>query len=329
MGKVKEFIFLGTGTSGSVPNIHCLVKDPIPTCKVCLSAITYQQPHLVQDSASSIQLPLLHLPHFSKNRRRNTSGVVRFMHSDGRMRNVVIDCGKTFYDSALSWFVEYRLRNIDAVILTHGHADAIFGLDELRQWTIGGEDRRLQKIVDIYLDQETMEVVARAFPYMVDSAKATGGGDVPSVRFNIIEKNADGPIPFLIDNELTVIPFEVEHGKNGTKPFMSLGFRFEDLTYISDANAIPPRAGSIIKGSTHLIIDALNVEPHCSHFGFDQAIHECILALAKGGKGYFTGLSHSMDYDDLQEYIASKQSPKDAGIHIECGFDGQRIPIHD
>ncbi|KAJ1340228.1 hypothetical protein BSLG_005114 [Batrachochytrium salamandrivorans] len=125
-----------------------------------------------------------------------------------------------------------------------------------------------------------MEVVSRAFPYLVDKTKAT-----------------------------------VEHGRNGNEPYMSLGFRFEDLTYISDANAIPPRAARIIHGSTHLVIDGLG---GCS---------ECILALACGGNGYFTGLSHSMDHDELNVYLASQQAIKDAGIHIEAGFDGQRIQI--
>ncbi|KAH6564327.1 hypothetical protein BASA62_007975 [Batrachochytrium salamandrivorans] len=302
MGKVREFIFLGTGTSGSVPNIHCLAKLPAPTCKVCISSIRFDAPPMQEP----LSAPLMQLPHFSKNRRRNTSGMVRFMHSDGRMRNVVIDCGKTFYDSALSWFVEYRLRHIDAVILTHGHADAMMGLDDLRQWTIGNEE---------------------PFPYLVDKTKATGGGDVPTVQFHIIDSGPDGPRPFLIDDELTVTPFNVEHGRNGNEPYMSLGFRFEDLTYISDANAIPPRAACIIHGSTHLVIDGLGVVPHSSHFSFDQAVQECILALARGGNGYFTGLSHSMDHDELNVYLASQQAIKDAGIHIEAGFDGQRIQI--
>ncbi|KAJ1340232.1 hypothetical protein BSLG_005118 [Batrachochytrium salamandrivorans] len=248
----------------------------IISTKVCISSIRFDAPPMQEP----LSAPLMQLPHFSKNRRRNTSGMVRFMHSDGRMRNVVIDCGKTFYDSALSWFVEYRLRHIDAVILTHGHADAMMGLDDLRQWTIGNEERRIQKKVDVYPNAETMRL-------------------------------------FL----------ELEHGRNGNEPYMSLGFRFEDLTYISDANAIPPRAACIIHGSTHLVIDGLGVVPHSSHFSFDQAVQECILALARGGNGYFTGLSHSMDHDELNVYLASQQAIKDAGIHIEAGFDGQRIQI--
>ncbi|KAH9247516.1 hypothetical protein BASA81_014864, partial [Batrachochytrium salamandrivorans] len=238
MGKVREFIFLGTGTSGSVPNIHCLAKLPAPTCKVCISSIRFDAPPMQEP----LSAPLMQLPHFSKNRRRNTSGMVRFMHSDGRMRNVVIDCGKTFYDSALSWFVEYRLRHIDAVILTHGHADAMMGLDDLRQWTIGNEERRIQKKVDVYPNAETMRLfLERSHTW--------------STRLK--QQRPDGPRPFLIDDELTVTPFNVEHGRNGNEPYMSLGFRFEDLTYISDANAIPPRAACIIHGSTHLVIDGL------------------------------------------------------------------------
>ncbi|KAH6565548.1 hypothetical protein BASA62_007206 [Batrachochytrium salamandrivorans] len=157
--------------------------------------------------------------------------------------------------------------------------------------------------------------------------RSRGGGDVPTVQFHIIDSGPDGPRPFLIDDELTVTPFNVEHGRNGNEPYMSLGFRFEDLTYISDANAIPPRAARIIHGSTHLVIDGLGVVPHSSHFSFDQAVQECILALACGGNGYFTGLSHSMDHDELNVYLASQQAIKDAGIHIEAGFDGQRIQI--
>ena len=114
-----EFVFLGTGTSGCVPEIACLLPET-PTCKVCLNAIK-QIPNAL--NTKNGVAPTL----FTKDRRRNTSGLLRIPHNDGRIRNIVIDCGKTFYESALTWFVQYGYQRIDAVILTHGHADAMMG----------------------------------------------------------------------------------------------------------------------------------------------------------------------------------------------------------
>jgi len=81
----------------------------------------------------------------------------------------------------------------------------MFGLDDLRQWTIGGSIHRIQPHVDIYLDQSTMNVVSISFPYLVDKSMATGGGDVPSLKFHVFD--LDGLKPFLIDG-LEVIPFQ-------------------------------------------------------------------------------------------------------------------------
>ena len=121
-----DLIFLGTGTSGSVPNISCLTAPPEQEpCQTCLSTLT---------------------PEGKKNIRRNTSAVVRVDGTDGkvyvgnfgssitsiwtliivylrRLRTILIDAGKNFQAAALEWFPKYGLRRIDAVLLTHGHAD--------------------------------------------------------------------------------------------------------------------------------------------------------------------------------------------------------------
>lgn len=94
--KAVELIFLGTGTSGSVPSIQCLTENP-PTCSVCIDA-TY-----------------LH----SKNRRRNTSAVVLIKDSKDVLKTLVIDCGKTFREATLEYFPRYSLRKIDALLITH------------------------------------------------------------------------------------------------------------------------------------------------------------------------------------------------------------------
>ena len=122
-----EAIFLGTGTSGSVPNVSCLTAPPHEEqCQTCRSTLT---------------------PEGSKNKRRNTSAVVRVDCVGGRktyvassgswitfirrliiiyphlLRTILIDAGKNFQAAALDWFPKYGLRRIDAVLLTHGHAD--------------------------------------------------------------------------------------------------------------------------------------------------------------------------------------------------------------
>jgi len=122
-----DLIFLGTGTSGSVPNISCLTAPPEQEpCRTCLSTLT---------------------PEGKKNIRRNTSAIVRANGTDGKkvyaansgssiasirrlivvylhhLRTILIDAGKNFQAAALEWFPKYGLRRIDAVLLTHGHAD--------------------------------------------------------------------------------------------------------------------------------------------------------------------------------------------------------------
>jgi phosphoribosyl 1,2-cyclic phosphodiesterase len=121
-----ELVFLGTGTSGSVPNVSCLTAPPDEEpCQTCLSTLT---------------------PEGKNNIRRNTSAVVRIDVAGRKvyvsgfglwiafiwrliivyphlLRTLLIDTGKNFQAAALEWFPKYGLRRIDGVLLTHGHAD--------------------------------------------------------------------------------------------------------------------------------------------------------------------------------------------------------------
>uniref|UniRef100_M0ZR88 Metallo-beta-lactamase family protein n=1 Tax=Solanum tuberosum TaxID=4113 RepID=M0ZR88_SOLTU len=100
----SELMFLGTGTSEGIPRVSCLT-NPLKTCPVCSKAA---EPG-------------------SRNRRLNTSILIRHSRPSGN-RNFLIDVGKFFYHSAMQWFPAYGIRTIDAVIITHSHADAIGGL---------------------------------------------------------------------------------------------------------------------------------------------------------------------------------------------------------
>lgn len=103
-------------------------------------------------------------------------------------------------------FRKHQIRRIDAVILTHGHADAIAGLgrslfvlhappahadlplfiDDLRAFTAPPSPQAGQ-VIPIYLSRTTLDAVAQQFPYLVDKNQATGGGDVPSLVFKVFD----------------------------------------------------------------------------------------------------------------------------------------------
>lgn len=233
---VNELIILGSGTSGSVPVIGCLTADP-PTCVTCTSPLP-------------------------QNTRYNTSCMFRI----GEGKNLLVDCGKTFYATALRWFPRYKLRRIDALILTHAHADAYFGLDDLRSWTLGGF---VQSHIDVYCSAATMTEVAKTFPYLVDKGAATGGGDLPEFQWHIFEEDK----PFLVDacDGVEVTPLPVEHGRYFASglPFQNLGFRVGDFSYISDCSAIPPSTTKLVQGSK-VRVDHLH--PHSIMADFSRGI---------------------------------------------------------
>jgi phosphoribosyl 1,2-cyclic phosphodiesterase len=112
------------------------------------------------------------------------------------------------------------------------------------------------------------------FPYMVDASKATGGGAVPAFVWNSFDPDAKSfEIPSC--GNVQVIPLPVVHGMyhsgaRAAQPYICLGFRIGDMSYIGDVNAVPPETKAKMDGTRILIVDALRKAPHPSHFGFDE-----------------------------------------------------------
>ncbi|KAI0374482.1 hypothetical protein BV20DRAFT_961656 [Pilatotrama ljubarskyi] len=182
-----EFILLGTGTSSTLPHVDCLTAPPgTKKCKTCWSTL---------------------YPEGKKNIRRNTSAVARVRGKDGEFVTIVIDVGKSFQQAAVEWFPKYGLRKIDAVLITHAHADAMNGLDDLRGWTLHGA---IQPHIDVYVTDETFREVRRAFPYLIAKEFASGGGDVPEFVWHIIDVTK--PIK-IGDTGVEIDAFKVHHGR--------------------------------------------------------------------------------------------------------------------
>ncbi|KAJ3040459.1 hypothetical protein HDV00_010896 [Rhizophlyctis rosea] len=199
-------------------------------------------------------------------------------------------------------------------------------MDDLRQWTIGGKKYSVQDRIDVYLDESTAKVVESTFPYLFDKKKATGGGDVPSLEFHVFGNGPGGYEPVMIE-ELEVIPFQVEHGSAGENKFMSLGYRFGDFTYISDASGLPEKAQECIKGTTTLVLDALHYDTHTSHFSISESITAASTLLPPGGRLYFTGMSHRVDHDTLNQELAESAILKEKGIVAEVAYDGMKLSV--
>ncbi|PHZ11701.1 uncharacterized protein RHIMIDRAFT_285188 [Rhizopus microsporus ATCC 52813] len=303
MATVEDIIFLGTGTSSSVPTVACLT-DPAKSCSVCLSAMT---------------------PEGHKNNRKNTSLIVRFRKHDdppeSRLRNVLIDCGKTFYTSAITILPHYGIRELDGVILTHGHADACYGLDDLRGWTLGSS---IQSRINVYLSSEAMELVARTFPYLVDSSLATGGGQVADFKYHVLDANK----PFIIEG-LEFTPLEVHHGIYLTtrEPYYCYGFKFDGVSYISDTNYIPPHTMELIQDKTRVfIVDCLRLtDPHPSHFSLEQSIEAT--RQVRASKSYYVGFTHRIDHDDLEKKLKELEAKE--GMKVSPAYDGLRVVLRN
>lgn len=281
----SEIIFLGTGTSEGIPRVSCLTH-PTTACAVCSKAT---EPG-------------------NRNRRRNTGILIRYINTLGRY-NILVDAGKFFYHSALQWFPAFGLRTIDAVLITHSHADAIGGLDDLRDWT-----NNVQPHIPIYVAQRDFEVMKKTHYYLVDTSVVLPGAAVSELQFNIIDEE-----PFIVHN-LKITPLPVWHGQG----YRSLGFRFGDICYISDVSDIPEETYELLRDCELLIMDALRPDRSSStHFGLPRALQE--VRKIQPRRTLFTGMMHLMDHEKVSEDLAKLKETE--GLDIQLSYDGLRVPV--
>jgi phosphoribosyl 1,2-cyclic phosphodiesterase len=141
---MSRIIFLGTGTSSGVPLVTCLVNKD---CKTCIDAMNQN----------------------SKNKRRNTSLLIQYK-IENELKNIIIDVGKYFYQSAMDWFPTFNISKIDAILITHEHFDAIGGFDDLRDFT-----NQMKYKLPVYSRKSDFDSISRVYPYLVNSGTSNAG----------------------------------------------------------------------------------------------------------------------------------------------------------
>ena len=165
---------------------------------------------------------------------------------------------------------------VDAVLFTHAHADHILGLDDLRAFN------ELQgRPMPCYANDEAWRAIKRTFFYVFEGTLQKGGG-VPQ----LVAHDVDGPIDV---EGLRVVPVPLRHGK-----LPILGYRFGNFAYLTDCNAIPAESWPLIEGTEVLILDALRIVPHETHFTIDEALE--VVARLKPRRTYFTHMTHELPY---------------------------------
>lgn len=183
-------------------------------------------------------------------------------------KHIVVDTGPDFRYQML----REDVRHLDAVLVTHSHKDHIAGMDDVRAFNY-----QQQRSVPIYATSITHEALKREFYYAFGELKYPG---VPRLELKPIVAGS----PFLIEG-ISIMPIEVMHYK---MPVM--GFRIGNFAYITDAKTVSDCSKALLKGVEILVINALQEEPHISHFTKDEAI---AFAQEIGAKHtYLTHISH-------------------------------------
>ncbi|GAA0881204.1 MBL fold metallo-hydrolase [Algoriphagus jejuensis] len=216
------------------------------------------------------------------------------IHVEAEGVSLVVDTGPDFRMQML----RSGIRRLDAILFTHEHKDHTGGLDDIRPFNFSQ-----QKDMPIFGSKNVLKQIRREYAYVFSPKKYPG---VPQIEQIEIDEN-----PFCV-NGLAVTPIPVLHYK-----LPVFGFRFGNFSYITDAKQIPERSMKLLEGTEILVLNALQIDPHISHFTLNEAIE---MAKKIGAQQtYFTHISHRLGLHDS----ISKQIPDGVAL----AYDGLELTL--
>ena len=234
-------------------------------------------------------------PDEPKNRRDRPCAVMRTEST-----TLIIDTGPDFR----SQLTRLGLDRFDAVLYTHAHSDHVMGIDELRI-----ARHRLGRLIDIYGNQETIDILQRRFDYMF-----TDQSVYKSVLTPHIIHDSDFGQPMTI-GDIAFIPFHQDHGDCDC-----VGYRFGNIGYSADMLTMPQEAIKTLQGVDVWIADGAgyHIEDHPTHAPLSRiyALNEQI----KASRVYITGLSKFMDYQSLKDELPQGFEPAFDGLTLSVNL---------
>jgi phosphoribosyl 1,2-cyclic phosphate phosphodiesterase len=227
-----------------------------------------------------------------RNRRRRASILI-----ECRSQTVLIDTSPDMREQLL----DANIGRLDAVIMTHAHADHLHGIDDLRS-----VNRLVQHAIPLYANAATLREIEQRFAYALVPIEPGGFFFKPTVTPHTI----DGP--FTVAG-LPVMPFEQHHGYSKT-----LGFRIGALGYSTDVVDLDDAAFAALAGIELWIVDCLRYEPHPTHSHLAKTLSW--IERVKPKRAVLTHMDRPLDYAEL----AAKLPPC-----VEPGIDGLVFELPD
>lgn len=160
-------------------------------------------------------------------------------------KRILIDCGPDFRAQAL----RHNIRHLDAVIITHNHFDHLYGLDDVRP--LGN--------MPVYGDKVVLKTIHEFMPYCFGEHKYPGSATIELHEVEALK-------PFTVAG-IDILPIPVTHGQ-----FDILGYRIGSLAYITDASHLSEEAFEALRGVKTLVLNALRITPHPSHFSLEESL---------------------------------------------------------
>lgn len=270
-----EFTFLGTGTSAGIPMIGC-------DCPVCTSADP-------------------------RDRRDRASVFVRYPRSQADLKpdepedhTVLIDASPDLRLQA----IRHGLNWLDALMLTHAHADHVLGIDDLRRFNAVMGDRPLE----VFAEPTVFDSIGQMFSYIFQPHQNVNKTFIANLVPMPIEPNR----PVLLGGAVWH-PLRLLHGRLPT-----LGFRVDfagrSLAYCTDCSTIPPDTLAMMQGLDMLVLDGLRERHHPTHMTLDRA---CAFAeQISARQTYLTHFSHEHSHEELAERLPEGVAPAYDGLSI-------------
>lgn len=215
------------------------------------------------------------LSHDTKDKRLRVSALVSWEN-----HCFAIDCGPDFRQQMLA----ANCRKLDGILFTHEHADHTAGLDDIRPFNFR------QGPMPVYAHKRVIESLQRRFDYIFETENRYPGA--PSVLVTEV----------INDNELLIggkklTPINVWHAD-----LQVFGYRIDDFAYLTDVKSVDTEEAEKLKGVKVLVVNALRIELHSSHFNLDEAL--AFIKLINPERAYLTHISHHMGFhEEVQKML--------------------------